>query len=119
MNVTDGYRPMFILIYWADHSFNSDGLPGINNYLLKIPNLKSINVYVDDQHERQEPKPGEDEINWDFIYQEYIKWTGCSLCTKEMWMHGKTIIPIKLDPNPQSQVQNSNIFTPWKMELSI
>ena len=40
VNVTDGYRPVFILIYWADHSFDSDGLAGINNYILERPNLK-------------------------------------------------------------------------------
>ena len=115
VNVTDGYRPMSILIYWVDYSFDSDGLAGINNYILERPNLKSIDMYVDDQHVKgYEPKHGEDEINWDFIYQEYIKWTGRSLCMKNMWMHGKMIIPIKLDPNPQSQVQNSNMFTPWK-----
>ena len=28
-------------------------------------------------------------------------------------MNGKTIIPIKIDPNPLSQVQNTNMFTPW------
>ena len=85
VNITDGYRPMFILIYWVDHSFDSDGLAGINNYILERPNLKSIDVYVDDQHVKgYEPKPGEDEINWDFMYQEYIKWTGHSLCTKDM-----------------------------------
>ena len=87
-------------------SFDSDGLAGINNYVLERSNLVSIDVYVDDQHVKSyEPKSGEAEINRDFIYQEYIKWTGHSLCTKDMWMNGKTIIPIKWDPNPQSQVQ--------------
>ena len=67
-------------------SFDSDGLAGINNYILERPNLVSITViYVDDQHVKGcEPKSGEAEINWDFIYQEYIKWTGHSLCTKDM-----------------------------------
>ena len=26
VNITDGDWPMFILIYWVDHSFDSDGL---------------------------------------------------------------------------------------------
>ena len=83
MNVTDGYRPMFILIYWLDHSFDSDG---INNYILERPNLTSVDMYVDNQHVKgYKPKHGEDEINCDFIYQEYIKWTGHSLCMKDMW----------------------------------
>ena len=68
-------------------------------------------MYVDDQYNKgYEPKLGEAEINWDFIYQEYMKWTGHILCTKGMWMNGKTIVP-----NPQAQVQNCNIFTPWKI----
>ena len=50
VNVTDGYRPMFILIYSVDNSFDRDGLAGINNYILERPNLKSIDVYMDNQH---------------------------------------------------------------------
>ena len=75
---------MYRLIYWVDHTFDSDNLAGINNFTLERLNLVSINIYLDDQHVKGcEPKEGQPEINWNFIYQEYIKRTGRSCQQKK------------------------------------
>ena len=53
-------------------------------------------------------------MNWDQIYQDFIEWTGQTITSKDIWMNGRTIIPIKIDPNPKSQVKDPNIYMLWE-----
>ena len=114
-NVTNGYKPKYIFLYWLDHTHESDEVTNINNFVLERPSLKNLNIWLDDYHlTSYEPKNGAAEIDWDQIYQDFIEWTGRSISTKEIRLHSRTIIQIKIDPNPQSQVKNPDLFTPWE-----
>ena len=48
------------------------------------------------------------------MYQDFIEWTGRNITSKDTWIHGRTIVPVKVDPNPLEQVQDENLFTPWE-----
>ena len=39
-NVTQGYKPKFMYIYWVDYTHQSNGDININNYVLERPSLK-------------------------------------------------------------------------------
>ena len=60
---------------------------------------------------RYEPKINEVAIDWDKIYQDFIEWTGRTINTKTVWMNGKTIIPIRIDPSPAAQVKDPDNYT--------
>ena len=57
-----------------------------------------------------EPKKNEVAIDWDKIYQDFIEWTGRTINTKTVWMNGKTVIPIKIDPSPAAQVKDPDNY---------
>ena len=38
-NITNGYKPKYILQYWVDYTHESDGAISINNFTLERPNL--------------------------------------------------------------------------------
>ena len=38
-NVTNGYKPKYVLLYWVDYTHKSDGDISINNFTLERPNL--------------------------------------------------------------------------------
>ena len=38
-NITNGYKPKYLLIYWVDHMHESNGDININNFALKRPSL--------------------------------------------------------------------------------
>ena len=85
-------------IYWVDYTQQSNGDINVNNYVLERPSLKSLEVWCDGVNiKTYEPKKNENAIDWDKIYQDFIKWTGWTINTKKVWMHGRTIIPIKVD----------------------
>ena len=72
-------------------------------------------MWSDDQLiKHYEPRKGDNIIDWDRIYQDFIDWTGRNINDKIAWMNGGAIIPIKLDPSPKDQVQDPNIYTPWE-----
>ena len=99
-------------MYWVDYTHESDGDIIINNFVSERPNLHSLEVWVDDiSVKAYEPKRSETSINWDAIYQDFIEWTGRTITTKEVWMNGRTIIPIKIDPSPEQQVKDPDVFT--------
>ena len=50
-------------------------------------------------------------IDWDKIYQDFIEWIRRTINTKTVWMNGKTIIPIKIDPFPAAQVKDPDNYT--------
>ena len=82
---------------------------------MERPNLRTLDIWSDDHLIKSyEPKKGETAINWDKIYQDFIEWTGRNITSEDAWMHGRTILPVKIDPCPQSQVQDPNLFTPWE-----
>ena len=111
-NVTQGYKPKFMNIYWVDYTHQSNVDININNYVLERPNLKSLEVWCDGVNiKTYEPKKNENAINWDKIYQDFIEWTGRTINTKKVWMHGRTIITIKVDPSPDQQVKDPDLFT--------
>ena len=47
-NVTNGYKPKYMFLYWVDHTHGSDGDVNINNYVLERPNLRTMDIWVDD-----------------------------------------------------------------------
>ena len=47
-NVTNGYKPKYMFLYWVDHTHESDGDVNINNYVLERPNLRTLDIWVDD-----------------------------------------------------------------------
>ena len=113
-NVTNGYKPKTLFLHWDDHTHESDGDINISNFVLERLNLRNLDIWVDDHlFKSYEPKKGDTAINWDQIYQDFIKWTGRSITSKAVWMNGRTIIPLKIDPNPASQVKDPKIFMPW------
>ena len=111
-NVTQRYKPKFIYIYWVDYTYQSNGDINVNNYVLERPSLKSLEVWCDGVNiKADEPKKNENDIDWDTIYQDFIEWTGRTINTKQVWMNGCTIIPIKVDPSPDQQVKDPDLFT--------
>ena len=111
-NVTQGYKPKYIFLYWVDYTHQSNGDININNFVLERPNLRSLEVWCADiQLKKYEPCKNQTDIDWDTIYQDFIEWTGRTTTTKDMWMYGKTIIPIKVDLSLDQQVKDPNLFT--------
>ena len=111
-NVTQGYKPKYRFIYWVDYTHQSNGDININNYVLERPNLRSLEEWCDGINlKTYESKKNEVAIDWDNIYQDLIEWTGRTINTKKVWMHGRTIIPIKVDPSPDQQIKDPNLFT--------
>ena len=114
-NVMNGYKPKYLFFYWVDYTHEGDGDININNYVLERLSLRLLNVWVDDHLVKSyEPKKGQTSINWDQIYQDFIEWTGRKITSKEVWMNGKTIILVKIDPNPVEQVKDKNLYTIWE-----
>ena len=114
-NVMNGYKAKYIFIYWVDHTHESDGDININNFILERPNLRTLDIWSDDHLIKSYlAKKGETAINWDKMYEDFIEWTGRNITSKDAWMHGRTIVPAKVDPNPLEQVQDENLFTPWE-----
>ena len=74
-NVTQGYKPKFMYIYWVDYTHQSNGDINVNNYVLERPSLKSLEVWCDGVNIKMYEK-NENAINWDKIYQDFIEWTG-------------------------------------------
>ena len=100
------------MLYWVDYTHQSHGDININNYVLEKPNLRSLEVWCNNVNLRTyEPKKNQTRIDWDKIYQDFIKWTGRTINTKDIWLDGKTIIPIKVDPSPDNQVKDPTFFT--------
>ena len=84
-NVTQGYKPKFMYIYWVDYTHQSNGDININNYVLERPSLKSLEVWCDGVNiKTYEPKKNENTINWDKIYQDFIEWTRQTINTKKV-----------------------------------
>ena len=111
-NITQGYKPKFMYIYWVNYTHQNNGDINVNNYVLERPSLKSLEVWCDGVNiKTYELKKNENAIDWDKIYQDFIKWTGRTINTKKVWMHGRTIIPIKVDPSPDQQVKDPDLFT--------
>ena len=93
----------------------SDGDININNFVLERPSLRSLNIWLDDHLIKSyEPKKGEIAINWDKMYQYFVEWTCRNITSKGTWMNGRTILPMKIDPNPRDQVRNKTLFIPWE-----
>ena len=112
LNVTGGYKPGMIYIYWLDFSNEADGHIQRDNYLLERPNLKSLEVWVNEiQVQEWGPRPGQDNIDWDTLYSHYVEWFGRTINTKKVWMNGKTIIPVKIRANPDEQIKDANYYT--------
>ena len=44
-NVTSGYKPKYLMLYWVDYTHQSHGDININNYILEKPNLRSLEVW--------------------------------------------------------------------------
>ena len=110
-NVTQGYKPPWLFLYWVDYSHQSNGDININNYVLEWPSLRELSVWCDGiEVKRYEPKKNEVAIDWDKIYQDFIEWTGRTINTKTVWLNGKTIIPIKIDPSPAAQVKDPDNY---------
>ena len=94
-----------------DYTHQSNGDTNINNYVLERPNLRSLEVWCSDiTLKKYEPRKNQNDIDWDAIYQDLIEWTGRTITTKDVWMNGKTIIPIKVDPLPDQQVKDPDLF---------
>ena len=63
-NVTQGYKPKFMYIYWVDYTHQSNGDININNYVLERPSLKSLEVWCDSVNiKTYEPKKNENSID--------------------------------------------------------
>ena len=111
-NMTVGYKTKYMFLYWVDYSHQSNGDINLNNYVLERPNLRSLEVWCDNINiKTYEPKKNETTIDWNKIYQDFIEWTGRTINTKEVWMNGRTIIPIKIDPSPDQQAKDPDNYT--------
>ena len=44
-NVTQGYKPPWLFLYWVDYSHQSSGDININNYVLERPSLRELSVW--------------------------------------------------------------------------
>ena len=111
-NVTGGYKLGVIIIYWLDFSHETDGDIQMNNYLLERPNLRSLEVWLNEiLIQEWKPRPNQTAIDWDTIYAHYVSWCGRTITTKDIWMNGKTIIPVKIKPNPDEQIKDDNYYT--------
>ena len=104
--------PRWLFLYWVDYSHQSSSDININNYVLELPSLRELSVWCDGIEVKwYEPKKNEVAIDLDKIYQDFIEWTGRTINTKTVWMNGKTIIPIKIDPSPAAQVKDPDNYT--------
>ena len=111
-NVTGGYKPGFIYIYWVDYSHETDGDIQVNNYVLERPVLRSLEVWVNEiLIQEWKPRQNQNDIDWDSLYEHFVKWCGRTITTKQVWMNGKAIIPVKIRPNPDNQVKDENYYT--------
>ena len=89
-NVTQGYKPKYLFLYWVDYTHQSNGDTNINNYVLERQNLCSLEVWCSDiTLKKYEPRKNQNDIDWDAIYQDFIEWTGRTITTKDVWMNGK------------------------------
>ena len=76
-NVTQGYKPKYLFLYWVDYTHESNGDMNINNYMLERPNLRSLELWCDNiSLKKYEPQRNQTAINWDTMYQDFIEWTG-------------------------------------------
>ena len=101
-----------MFLYWVDYLHQSNGDINLNNYVLEGPNLRSLEVWCDNINVKMyKPKKNEMTIDWDKIYQDFIEWTGRTINTKEVWMNGRTIIPVKIDPSPDQQARDPDNYT--------
>ena len=115
-NVTGGYKPGFIYIYWVDYSHETNGDIQVNNYVLERPVLRSLEVWVNEiLIQEWKPRQNQNNIDWDSLYEHFVKWCGRTITTKQVWMNGKTIIPVKIRPNPDNQVKDENYYTLTEM----
>ena len=84
--------------------------------MLERPNLRNLDIWVDDHllksYEPKKVKQSSTGIRFTKISSNGRK-TGRSITSKTVWMNGRTIIPVKIDPNPATQVKDPKIFTPW------
>ena len=89
--------------------------------MLEKPNLRSLEVWCSDiALKKYEPSKNQNNIDWDAIYQDFIEWTGRTITTKDVWMNGETIIPIKVGPSPDQRVKDPDLFTLHDMcEISV
>ena len=56
-NVTQGYKPPWLFLYWVDYSHQSSGDININNYVLERPSLRELSVWCDGiEVKRYKPK---------------------------------------------------------------
>ena len=111
-NITQGYKPKYMFIYWVDYTHQSNGDTNINNYILEKPNLRNLEIWCDGMElKKYEPRKNQVSIDWDAIYQDFMEWTGRTINTKQVWMNGKTIIPVKVDPSPDQQVKDPDMYT--------
>ena len=79
--------------------------------MLERSNLRSLEIWCSDiTLKKYEPRENQNNINWDATYQDFIEWTGRTITTKDVWMNGNTIIPIKVDPSPDQQVKDPDLF---------
>ena len=46
-NVTQGYKPPWLFLYWVNYSHQSNGDININNYVLERPSLRELSVWCD------------------------------------------------------------------------
>ena len=68
-NVTGGYKPGMIYIYWLDYSNEAEGDVLRNNYTLERPNLRSLEFWVNEiQVQEWKPRPSQNAIDWDTLY---------------------------------------------------
>ena len=47
-NITNWYKPKYLFLYWVNHTHESDGDININNSVQERPNLRNLNIWVDD-----------------------------------------------------------------------
>ena len=76
-NITQGYKPPWLYLYWVDYTHQSNGNININNYVLERPNLRELSIWCNGiEVKRYEPKKNQVAIDWDKIYQDFIEWKG-------------------------------------------
>ena len=76
-NITQGYKPKYLFLYWVDYTCQSSGDININNFVLERPNLRLLEVWCADI-QLKKYKPCKNQTDWDAIYQDFIEWTGCT-----------------------------------------
>ena len=95
-NVTQGYKPKFMYIYWVDYTHQSNGDININNYVLERPNLKSLEVWCDGVNIKMyEPKKNENAIDWDKSTKTSLNRLDLSLIPKKCGCMTGPSFPLK------------------------